>query len=199
MSDETPSRNNNNKRRRNNNRRRKLSTGNAKQAQKAQGSDTDNNSSASRPGKKKLNNKNRRPKTLTPGRLLLKYENLVEQYLTARKKYFGFFARVSGRQLEKIVKNYETSRKDLHQFEGKLDKDWQKELIQAKNNPYPEDRQYSTNYDLKPEGDDVRVTGGFDDPHLLSTQKSEDWSSDTEESSGNMEDYEKYKEHSKYH
>ena len=205
MSEQTPNKNPGNKRRRNNNRRRK--PGNKKTNentnQNAAAKAIAGGNAADRPSKeggnkKRSNSRNRRPKSMTPSRLILKYENLMEQYLISRKKYFEYFARATGRQLEKIIKNYEHNRKELHQFESKLDKDWQKDLIRAKNDPYPQDRQYSTDHNLDSEGDNVRVTGEFFDEHLLETQKSENWAEDTEESIGTMDDYAKYKEASKY-
>lgn len=138
-------------------------------------------------------NRNRRPKSLTPARILQKYDNLLEQYMVARKKFFEMFARAQGKQLDKIKNNYANSLKSLRDFESKLE-DWQKEVLDKKVNQYKEDREFSSNHDLKPEGDIVSFTGEFEDPHLLSTQKASDWASDTEESSGTMEDYQKYKD-----
>ena len=137
-------------------------------------------------------NKNRRPKNLTPSRVLQKYDNLLEQYIIARKKYFELYGRNSTKNLPKTLKNYESALKSLRDFESKLE-DWQKEVLSKKVDGYAPDREYSSNHDLKPEGDQVSFVGEFEDPHLLDTQKSENWSSDTEESSGTMEDYEKYK------
>ncbi len=58
---------------------------------------------------------------------------------------------------------------------------------------YPEDRQYSREHKLEPKGDEVSFVGEFPDPHLLPGQKATDWSKDTEESEGTIEDYNKYK------
>ncbi|MBD66584.1 MAG: hypothetical protein CME62_15335 [Halobacteriovoraceae bacterium] len=138
------------------------------------------------------NSKNRRPKSLTPAKVLQKYDNLMEQYLNARRKYFELHGRNSTRNLGKAERNYEQALKNLREFSDKL-QDWQKEVLEQKVDGYKPDREYSTNHDLKPEGEQVSFVGEFEDPHLLPTQADHQWSEDTEESEGTMEDYEKYK------
>lgn len=143
--------------------------------------------------KKRRNNSSRKPKALTPAKVLLKYENLMEQYIQTRAKFFDLVGREKKqKQLEKVKRNYDKSLNDLRSYESKLN-DWQKEVLDKKINAYPEDRHYTTANNIEPTGDIVSFTGDFDCPHLLPTQKSEDWAADTEESSGSMEDYEKYK------
>tara|TARA_B100001971_G_scaffold84647_1_gene77950 strand:- start:45219 stop:45788 length:570 start_codon:yes stop_codon:yes gene_type:complete len=141
---------------------------------------------------KRSQNKNRRPKSLTPARIIQKYDNLMEQHIIARKKYFELHARVKGKQLDKIEQNFNKTLHDLRNFENGL-KDWQREVLAEKINAYPLDRQYSSTHDLKPVGDEVSFSGDFEDPHLLSTQKEADYQNDTEESSGSMDDYYAYK------
>lgn len=48
--------------------------------------------------------KSRRPKTLTPARVIQKYQNLLEQYLIARKKFFEIFGRGKEKQIDKVEK-----------------------------------------------------------------------------------------------
>lgn len=163
----------NNHRRRNNNRNR-------------------NNNNNTNNDNRRSQNKNRRPKSLTPARIIQKYDNLMEQHIIARKKYFELHARLKGKQLDKIEHNLNRTLHDLRNFEKGL-KDWQREVLDQKINAYKEDRQYSSTHDLKPVGDDVAFTGEFEDPHLLSTQVQADYSEDTEESSGSMDDYYAYK------
>jgi len=181
---ERPKKKYNNKRR--NNRKNYKASGN-----KSNKAETDSNESND--SKKFQGNRNRRPKSLTPAKVLQKYDNLMEQYIVARKKFFELFGRTAGKQLDKVEKTYDTSLKSLREFEVKLE-DWQKEVLDKKINTYAEDRDYSTNHDLKPEGDIVSFTGEFEDPHLLPTQKASEWSKDTEESEGTIEDYKKYKD-----
>lgn len=142
--------------------------------------------------KKYSQNKNRRPKSLTPSRILQKYDNLMEQYLVARRKFFETQAKTNLKQKEKIIKSYQTSLKNLRTFEIGLE-DWQKDVLKEKINAFPLDRQYTSEHNIEPIGDEVSFVGEFDDPHLLPTQKAEDWASDTDESSGSIEDYYSYK------
>ena len=136
--------------------------------------------------------RNRRPKSLTPSRILQKYENLMEQHLIARKKYFEIYGRITGKQFEKVESNFNTTLTAISDFLKTL-KDWQKEILDKKLNFYPEDRQYSSTHNLEPVGESVDYEGDFEDPHLLPTQKNHQWSHDTEESVGTYEDYKKYK------
>lgn len=149
--------------------------------------------SSPNPNKKKFS-KNRRPKSLTPSRILQKYENLQEQYIQARSKFFELFGRGKEKQLEKVEKNYHTSLENLRKFETGLNEDWQKEVLDQKINAYPEDRQYTTEHNIAPVGDTVAHTGEFEDPHLLATQKNHQWTEDKEESTGTIEDYQRYKD-----
>lgn len=136
--------------------------------------------------------RNRRPKSLTPNRVVQKYENLMEQHVIARKKYFEMHGRVSGKQLEKIEKNFNRTLLAIFEFKDSL-KPWQKDVLDNKFNLYPEDRQYSRTHDLAPSGEPVDFQGKFEDPHLLESQKNHQWTSDTEESQGTIDDYNKYK------
>lgn len=143
-------------------------------------------------GRKKGQNRNRRPKSLSPIRILQKYDNLMDQHIVARKKYYEMHGRIAGKQLEKVEANFERTLRELRAFEASL-KDWQKEVLEQKVNMYPEDRHYSSVNNISPDGERVPFSGEFEDPHLLPTQKSEQWQNDTEESIGSMEDYYQYK------
>jgi len=136
-------------------------------------------------------NKNRRPKALTPSRILQKYDNLMDQYLTARKKFFDLFGWANQKQVDKVKRNYQTSLNSLRSFETGLN-DWQKEVLAKKIDGQPCDRQYTTDHGIEPVGDEVSFVGTFEDPHLLPAQKAEDWAADTEESQGSINDYYSY-------
>ena len=177
--------NNNNKKRRNNNNRNR--NRNNKHNNRNNG-----NSGAGGYKSKRQGNRNRRPKSLTPSRILQKYENLMEQHAIARKKYFEMYGRVEGKQLNRVEHNFQKTLVAIKEFVDSL-KDWQKEVLDKKLNFYPEDRQYSSTHDLEPVGDQVDFEGEFEDPHLLETQKNHEWSNDTEQSEGTMDDYNKYK------
>lgn len=143
-------------------------------------------------GGSKGQNRNRRPKSLTPARILQKYDNLMEQHIVARRKFFEMHGRAQGKQLDKIEANFKKSLDSLRRFEDGL-KDWQLEVLKEKIDAYPEDRQYSSAHELSPKGEEVSFSGEFEDPHLLPTQIEADFSGDTEESIGTMEDYKNYK------
>ncbi|MEX0798029.1 MAG: hypothetical protein WD025_01205 [Bacteriovoracaceae bacterium] len=137
--------------------------------------------------------KNRKPKALTPARILQKYDNLLEQHIVARRKFYEMHGRVQGRQLEKIESNFYKTAESLRLFETGL-KDWQLDVLKEKIDAYPRDLQYSKSRELEPKGEEVPFSGDFEDPHLLPTQKESDFSDDTEESVGTIEDYKSYKE-----
>lgn len=162
-----------------------------KKANKAVSASEDSDSQESQNRKNK--SRNRRPKTLTPARILQKFDNLLEQHLVARKKFFEVHGRFVGKQLEKVEQNYHKTMKALYEYKDGLQKDWQKEVLAPKTDLYPEDRQFTSTHNLEPIGDIVPFEGEFEDPHLLPTQKSTNWAEDTEESEGTIEDYNSYK------
>lgn len=153
------------------------------------------NSRRKRPGgnKKNFNNKNRRPKKLTPSRVIAKYQNCLEQYLTARRKYFDVHGHKNDQQVEKAKRVYAQALKALRDFENGLEEDWQKEVLRDFLAAYPEDRQFSSEHNLEPTGDSVSFVGEFEDPHLLPVQKSQAWAEDNEDSQGTIADYYAYK------
>ncbi len=196
-SSQSGSRNNNSRKRRYNNRNKKRNFNNKRDDNKGQveasSSETKNtNQNRNSNTKKRFNNRNRRPKTLSPIKTNQKYDNLLEQYLIARRKFFDIHGRGKEKQLAKVERNYQLALKNLRDFEKDL-KDWQIEALKEKLNAYPEDRQFSKEHDLAPNGDEVSFVGEFEDPHLLPTQKSDTWTNDSEETEGTMEDYERYK------
>ena len=80
----------------------------------------------------------------------------------------------------------------IRRFETNL-KDWQIEVLKEKIDRYPADRQFSATHGLEPKGEEVPFAGDFEDPHMLPTQIEADYSNDTEESIGTIEDYKNYK------
>ncbi len=175
-----------------NNRRRRYNNKNRGQNKKTEAKSS-NNSSGNNKNRRKFS-KNRRPKSLTPSRIVQKYENLLEQYVQARRKFFEVFGRGSTKQVDKVERNYDNALRNLRNFEFDLKEDWQKDVLNQKINGYPEDRQYSSEHNLTPKGDEISHVGDFEDPHLLPTQKASNWAEDTEESIGTMEDYQHYKD-----
>jgi hypothetical protein len=143
--------------------------------------------------KRNFKKNNRRPKSLSPSKIAQKYDNLLEQHVQARAKYFHLYGRSKKSQIEKALSLLEKTRRELHSYEKTL-KDWQLEILHKKLNVYPEDRKYSTTHELSPIGEQVEFVGDFEDPHLLQTQEEASYKNDTEESAGTMDDYAAYKE-----
>lgn len=110
-----------------------------------------------RTGPNKSRNR-RTQKPLTPAKLAIKHENLLDQYVQARKKYFHLYGRNNTKQLGKSKKAYELALENLRRFESKL-RDWQKEQLKEKIDFYPEDRQFSQTHSLEPQGEQVTFSG----------------------------------------
>ena len=176
--------NNNNKKRYNKNKKRSHNP-NAKKA-----SSNRNNQNKSNNKRKRRYNNNKKP--LTPERIHAKYDNLLEQHIVARRKFFEVNGRGNTKQTEKARAHFYRSIEQLRNFEAKL-KDWQKEVLDKKTELYKPDLDFSMTHNL-PEHDQEHALAilADGDPHILDSQK-EDFSHDTEESVGTMEDYEQYK------
>jgi hypothetical protein len=141
--------------------------------------------------------RSRSGRVLTINQVLVKYDNLLDQHLITRKKYYEYFNRVDDRQLMKLEKNFFDSIEHLRRFEANLEP-WQREALEKrKTERYRPDLTYSSNRGWIPEEiAKVEVTPEeITDPHFTENQKEafEAWREDTEESAGNYEDYLKYK------
>src|SRR5690606_36048625 len=120
------------------------------------------------------------------------YDNLMDQHIIARRKFYEMHGRLEGRQLQKVEQNFTRTLVEMRNFEASL-KDWQQDVLENKVNSYPLDLHFSTTHSLPPVEEKVPFVGDFEDPHLLPTQVNHQWQEDKEESSGSMEDYYKYK------
>lgn len=142
-------------------------------------------------------NRSRGGRVLTTNQVLVKYDNLLEQHLITRRKYYEYFNRVDDRQLYKLEKNFFDSIEHLRRFEANLEP-WQREALEKrKTERYKLDLTYSNNRGWNPE---EIAKAEFqpdenEDPHFKDTQKEafEEYKEDTEESAGTYEDYLKYK------
>jgi hypothetical protein len=157
---------------------------------KAQGKNTNPNA------KKSSNNKRRRRKPQGPklygiDLIMSKYNNLLEQYLNSRKKFHDLFYRADPRQKAKLERVYEQQTKNLREFESKLTDD-DKSLFAKHNNCSKTDLAYSKDHDLEENTCSVS-NDEIIDPHYLTTQIESDYSNDTEESMGSLDDYKNYK------
>lgn len=144
-------------------------------------------------------NRNRRGsgRVLTSNQVLVKYDNLLEQHLITRRKYYEYFNRVDDRQLRRLEKNFFDSIEHLRRFEANLEP-WQREALEKrKTERYKLDLTYSANRGWDPE---EIAKADFqpdenEDPHFKDSQKEafEEYRDDTEESEGTYEDYLKAK------
>lgn len=142
-------------------------------------------------------NRSRSGRVLTTNQVLVKYDNLLEQHLITRRKYYEYFNRVDERQLYKLEKNFYDSIEHLRRFEANLEP-WQREALEKrKTERYRLDLTYSNNREWNPE---EIAKANFDpdeneDPHFKESQKEafEEYKEDTEESEGTYEDYLKLK------
>lgn len=136
-------------------------------------------------------------RVLTTNQVLVKYDNLLEQHLITRRKYYEYFNRVDERQLIKLEKNFFDSIEHLRRFEANLEP-WQREALEKrKTERYRPDLTYSNNRGWNPE---EIAQEGFqpdenEDPHFKDSQREafEEYKEDTEESVGTYEDYLKIK------
>jgi hypothetical protein len=127
----------------------------------------------------------------------VKYDNLLEQHLITRRKYYDYFNRVDERQLRKLEKNFYDSIEHLRRFEANLEP-WQREALEKrKTERYKLDLTYSNNRGWDPEqiAQENFQPDENEDPHFKDTQKEafEEYKDDTEESVGTYEDYLKLK------
>jgi hypothetical protein len=134
---------------------------------------------------------------LTSNQVLVKYDNLLEQHLITRRKYYDYFNRVDERQLRRLEKNFFDSIEHLRRFEANLEP-WQRETLeQRKTERYKLDLTYSNNRGLDPShSTPVEVSQDeIEDPHYKQSQKEAflEYREDIEESVGSYEDYLKLK------
>jgi hypothetical protein len=127
--------------------------------------------------------------------LLRKRENLIDQYLIARRKYYDMYYRVNDDQRRKMEYNFYNSVEQLRDFEARIPEEF-KEAYQDWVNGNDPDFTYSNNRELEPQPLDTNlVDPNFRDfdPHVLETQKQANFKQDKEESLGSLEDYYHYK------
>ncbi len=132
-------------------------------------------------------------RTLTTNQVLIKYDNLLEQHLITRRKYFEYFNRADDRQLRRLEKNFYDSIEHLRRFESNLEP-WQREALEKrKTERYQLDLTYSNNRGWNPEeiAQAEFAPDENEDPHFKDSQKEafEEYKEDTEESEGSYEDY----------
>ena len=165
---------------------------------KSSGGKGPQHSSGSGQNKRRNQNRNRRrrrghaPLPLEE-KVLRKRDHLLEILGNTRRKYFELFFRADPKQKSKLYHNYSKALSEYHRFENSLTEEEREAFLKRKTN-MTLDLTYTQNHQLKPVGEEVSFVGDFPDPHYLASQEEVDFSSDTEESTGSIEDYLKYKE-----
>ncbi|MDH5580343.1 MAG: hypothetical protein OEY33_00410 [Bdellovibrionales bacterium] len=142
---------------------------------------------------RKRNNRGRYNKKgpyLTPQeRVFKKYMNLLDQHIEARRKYFELFFRADPNQKVKLEKIFNNTIEQVRNFENSLNEE-EKKLLDLRINKYREDIDYTQNHSLE---ENKAQYEQIEDPHLLPSQKTNEFIEDTEESIGSIEDYHAYK------
>ncbi len=118
---------------------------------------------------------------------------LYLQYLEARKNFQENFFRGQKTEHLKRERLFRESINKLREFEKKVPPKFLNDFLDFKGSSLPCDHDYSTQHGLETFGHVDHTEGKLKDPHLLNQQLELDYSGDTEESVGLMEDYERYK------
>lgn len=145
--------------------------------------------------RRRSNNRNRRSRTpfLSPiERVQKQYLLILERHLQKRKKYFELFHRADPAQLRKLEEQFHQSGEELLKFRETVPEDLRVAFDQW-NNGLKHDYSYAKNHQLELETTPPSFEGDFEDPHYLPSQQNANFSEDTEESTGTMEDYLTYK------
>jgi hypothetical protein len=139
------------------------------------------------------NNNNNRNGNSKTNRVCSHYDTLQDQHIIARKKFFELFYRADKNQKRKLENKFNATLEALRKYEAELKPD-QKILLQKKVNGQPLDLTYSSTREMSAEHSFVEECTTPDDIHINEIQKERDnYSTDTEESLGSIDDYKKYK------
>lgn len=133
------------------------------------------------------------PNGINLERLYEKYLNLLDQHLIARRKYHDMFYRAEPSQKAKLERNFYNTLNDVREFENKMTPE-SRELFEKRNNGLAPDTIYTTNHQIVETDEKLVVPEEeIEDPHFLQSQRAADYSGDTEESAGSLDDYLRYK------
>lgn len=153
-------------------------------------------------GAKKKSNSNRRrrggrqrsgPKLTGFDLIAANYNKVLSDHLEARKRYFELYHRAQPAQRDKLERVFYETLDKLYGFENTVDAQYQAQFREMVDGLKP-DLIYSEKRELAPEGVlEISDEAEIEDPHLLESQKSADFTDDTEESTGTLEDYKAYK------
>jgi hypothetical protein len=121
-----------------------------------------------------------------------KYENLRELHIQARKKYFEQYFRAPNNKVDKLYRMHISTQKQMIDFVDQLAEQYKKDF-NDKYHGLPLDTEYTSNHEIPSIPEAVSHQVAFEDPHYLKAQIESDYSAETEESSGSMDDYNSYK------
>jgi hypothetical protein len=160
--------------------------------QAAQPNRNNNNNNNQRPrrngGDRPRQPQNQGPRVEGFERIERNYLNLLDKHLEARKKYFDLFHRADKNQLRKLSDAFHNSAVELTNYGDKLPPEF-RERFEKRFNGLTPDLTYAINHELPPEAEPVSAEGHFEDPHRLRSQIEGNFSDDTEESVGTIDDY----------
>lgn len=125
-------------------------------------------------------------------KVVIRYDQLQESHIQARKKYFELYFRADPQQRDKLERIFDRTLLDLREFEKKLSEE-EKEFLKMNRDNLVYDDTYSLNHNLNPDSYSIEDNMVIEDPHVLQSQVESDFAKDKEESLGSFEDYKKYK------
>ena len=148
-----------------------------------------------RPYRQKRNNRSYRNQSRqrppSSESIIKRYGKILDLHLAARKKHHDLFHKADPQQKTRLEKNYYQTLENLRKFEEGLRPE-EKELFFKEYRALNPDITYSNNHELSQEGEVLSMTE-FEDPHVLPGQRESAYAEDTEESTGTIEDYKKFK------
>lgn len=149
---------------------------------------------AKRPNNRRPNNRKRKPTVKLTGidMITTKYNNLMEQYLVARRKYHDLFFRADPNQKAKLERVYNNATQKFIGFKDSLRPE-DRELFENHYNGLKLDLDYSSVNEINPVAEAVPFDTEPEEPHQLVSQVESDYSEDVEESVGSLDDYKAYK------
>lgn len=122
-----------------------------------------------------------------------KYDNFLNQYIMARKKFFEAYYRAPDAKLDQIERNYRKALDELTRYTFRLSP-WQKEVLEKRTECYPLDSDYSSKHGISLKGEPDADLPLNPDYHATVVQiKRPSYKDDKEATIGTEEDYIQYK------
>jgi hypothetical protein len=147
-----------------------------------------------RPDRNSNQNRNNQPERLSIEMIQTRLIELQIQHLKARQRYFEAF-NYGDRQAPQFKKQFESTMEEYLRFERSLGS-WERDVMKRRFHEFRPDTIFSSNHpeDLQAPSANTSSTP-VNGPYITETQlKRPSYKDDTEESTGNASDYEKYKD-----